>query len=340
VTIETDELSGVSLEEFLAIFLAGFEQAIEVDFKETSRTAIESPPGYLVEGQATSEGVVVLIKFVITLNGDYGIAFGSFVVQPLFELHQPILDRMLDSIQTFPPPPPTADDYGNSPGTATDLAPGESVTGSIDSVVDVDYFTFSGAAGKTYMAEIELGSLNNALLVLESDGGTCILNGSVDFNNTGAPLFRWPVPNDGTYYLRVENADGISTGGYTLHLSETMDAPTDDHGNDFCAATAINVADELPGTINEPLEVDWFMFSAEAGTTYIIVVTLGTLGDSLLVLWDTDGDTILDSNDDFGSTLASRIQWTAPESGIYFLHVQNADGVSVGTYIVTVMVEP
>jgi len=333
-----------TFDEFVAIFLDGYEigqTSLGLSFSEASRETVSNPSGLLIQGQSVGEG---LPDFVITIfltehEGNF-VAIAGIVRDSLRELHQPIIERMLGSLMLFEPTASTADDHGNSPGAATGLAPGESVTGSIDSGVDVDYFTFSGAAGKTYMAEIELGSLKNAILLLESDGGTCILNGSVDFNNTGAPLFRWPVPTDGTYYLRVENADGISKGGYTLHLSETMDAPTDDHGNDFCAATAIDVADGLAGSISEPADVDWFMFSAEAGTTYIIVVTLGTLDDSLLGLWDTDGITLLELNDDFGSTLASRIQWAAPKSGIYFFDVENAAGVGVGTYTVTVTAEP
>ena len=67
-------------------------------------------------------------------------------------------------------------------------------------------------------------------------------------------------------------------------------------------------------------------------------MTLGTLEDSLLVLWDRDGATVLESNDDAGGTLASRIQWTAPESGTYYLSVENADFISTGSYTLTVRV--
>ena len=47
---------------------------------------------------------------------------------------------------------------------------------------------------------------------------------------------------------------------------------------------------------------------------------------------------LLEFNDDAGGTLASRIQWTAPESGIYFLSVENAEFISTGSYTLTVRV--
>ena len=60
---------------------------------------------------------------------------------------------------------------------------------------------------------------------------------------------------------------------------------------------------------------------SRAGISYDLATALGSLTDSTLTLYDTDGFTELAFNDDYGS-LASRIFWTAPATGTYFLEVE------------------
>ena len=68
-------------------------------------------------------------------------------------------------------------------------------------------------------------------------------------------------------------------------------------------------------------DVDWFKFQAVAGKTYVLGTQLGTLRNSVLCLYDRNGTTLLARNDDSGANLASRITWTAPASGTYYLAV-------------------
>ena len=338
VSIDASLLPGVNLAEFTVIILTGLSETL--GFEESSRMETESPEGVLVEGQSALLGVTIFQKILLTMHGDYGIAVTTTVASIFEPLHQPILDRMLESFTTFPPPPPPPDDHGDSPGTATEIGVGRSVSGVIETNLDIDYFSFEGTAGLTYEASVNLDGIDDALLILRSDGGTCIQTGSVNYNESGAPLLRWTLLTDGVHYLSVENSTGLATGAYTLNLSVAAAAATDNHGNDFCSATTILSGTPVVGTIAEPVDADWFRFLAVGGTTYTFTVTLGTLADSLLALWDTDGITILEINDDTGGTLASRIQWTAPESGLYFVTVENADGVSTGDYSLTFSEEP
>jgi hypothetical protein len=94
------------------------------------------------------------------------------------------------------------------------------------------------------------------MMALWSDGGTCVLIGSIDYPNAGGPFIRWLNPLDGRYFLAVENADAVSTGAYTLNLATASDDPTDDHGDAPCSATAINPGDEITGKIDEGAESD------------------------------------------------------------------------------------
>lgn len=86
-------------------------------------------------------------------------------------------------------------------------------------------------------------------------------------------------------------------------------------------------------------EKDLFAFQAVAKTRYMLKTKLDTLEDSLLRLLGTDGATELASDDDGGGDLASRIVWTAPKSGKYFLEVSSADD-GAGAYRLTAALAP
>lgn len=83
---------------------------------------------------------------------------------------------------------------------------------------------------------------------------------------------------------------------------------------------------------------DWTMFQARVPGVYTITTSLlGQRADTVLTLYDTDGLTPLQSNDDTGGSLSSRIVWQASTSGAYYLAVTNKGGVSgCGTgYVLT-----
>ena len=106
----------------------------------------------------------------------------------------------------------------------------------------------------------------------------------------------------------------------------------DDHGNDIDDATVAAVGADVEGALDYDDDIDYFRFQAEQGESYQIDVALGTLDDSIVDLYDADGS-FLDSNDDYGDTLASRLYWEAPSSGERYVLV---GGYGTGTYTLTV----
>ena len=118
-------------------------------------------------------------------------------------------------------------------------------------------------------------------------------------------------------------------------FSITLPGGLDDHGNDQSSATQIAIDETAEGTVDDLFDYDYFVFQAEEGQTYVMVVSLGTLTDSALGLYDSTGAE-LDWNDDYGDTMGSRIEWTAPTTGEYFLAVEGFDADSTGTYTLTV----
>ena len=316
-------------------------QGSDREFEESSTTTMDDPHGLIVRGKIPASGssLALSVTLMLTLHGENFVAVYGSVVDTLVERHQPVIEQVIASLKLFEPLVAGTDDHGDTPGTATVITLGDSISGKLETTEDIDYFEFMARAGTTYEAVAELSGIEDASMFLYSRDGTCVLTGSMDYNNTGIPIIRWPITKDGMYHLSVQNADETAPGAYNIRLAITTDGPTDDHGSDFCVSTTINLGDELDGIIHEPFEPDWFRFQAEAGKTYTITVRLGTLDDPLLGIWDTDGQTILDLNDDFDETQGSRLKWTAPVSSTYFLDVESADALSTGSYTLILTAE-
>ena len=65
-------------------------------------------------------------------------------------------------------------------------------------------------------------------------------------------------------------------------------------------------------------------FAAQEGKTYTLSTSgLDASADTYLYLYDTNGTTLLASNDDFGGTLASQIVWQAPADGTYYVLIND-----------------
>jgi len=68
---------------------------------------------------------------------------------------------------------------------------------------------------------------------------------------------------------------------------------------------------------------DWVYWVAQQGHSYKIQTSgLGPDADTYLYLYAPDGITLLESNDDYGGSLESQLEWTAPADGVYFIRIK------------------
>jgi subtilisin family serine protease len=136
----------------------------------------------------------------------------------------------------------------------------------------------------------------------------------------------------GTHRLFAQAVDSNSRLGAAVYTVLTVNPP-DDHGNSAAAATPLTLPAGVAGMIGTLGDVDWFKFQAVAGKSYVFSTTLGTLADSVLSLYNTNGVSQLAYNDDAqAGTTASRISWTAPAAGTYYLAVGGYGSRYTGTY--------
>lgn len=84
-----------------------------------------------------------------------------------------------------------------------------------------------------------------------------------------------------------------------------------------------------PGNIEMVGDVNCFRFTATAGHTYVIETSeFSAECDTIIHLYQSDGTIEIDGNDNRGTSLASKIEWTASSSGIYHVMVKLLDSTS------------
>lgn len=121
---------------------------------------------------------------------------------------------------------------------------------------------------------------------------------------------------------------GCGPGGDAYEPDDSMDE-----------ASEIALGESQTRTFHDEQDVDYVRFTASAGTAYVAYIDLtGSDMDSILSLLGPDG-TLLAENDDiedpdyFG--LESRLYWTAPDSGDYYLLAETWSDAELGTYYLT-----
>ena len=107
-------------------------------------------------------------------------------------------------------------------------------------------------------------------------------------------------------------------------------APADDHGDDRSSATAMNANSRVGGRIETRGDEDYFSFRAQSGAEYTIETRAPSGLDTIITLYSAQGARLMQDDDD-GAGRASKMEWTAPSSGTYYVKVY-AHGGAVGAY--------
>ncbi len=91
-------------------------------------------------------------------------------------------------------------------------------------------------------------------------------------------------------------------------------------------------------TIDPAGDLDWVKFYATSGNVYTIETSnLGDGCDTYIYLYSTDGTTEIAHNDDGGSGIASKIEWSCTSSGTYYVKIRHYNSSSgTGSYDISV----
>lgn len=128
-------------------------------------------------------------------------------------------------------------------------------------------------------------------------------------------------------YVDDDRGDGTSQV-----VTDTARIVQDDHGNNSAAATDLNTPGTIEGEIELDGDGDWFRVQVVPDVGYQFDVHLnGSLNDSELELFDSDGKTLLNHDDDGGPGFASSLTYRPSEAKAVYLRVSGY-GSKVGTY--------
>ncbi len=253
----------------------------------------------------------------------------------------------------------------NSPAAAHPLDVNTAQQHAICPANDEDWLVFGGVAGKVYVIDVSRQDpgIDLSLELFDKDMNSIAFND--DFYNRDPgnpnpgdtkPRITIRIPFDGSYYVKVRDAAG--RGGvnyiYDIALLDQSYGPTPSMVREVCED--LFEPDGLPEqarliTSNEIQEerrlcpagdADWITFFGKTGKRYIIYTdTRRYVGsnkvngqaqagaDTVMVLTDRDGVSLLDVNDDIagGDTLDSQIEFIPEVDGFYFVQIKNVGDI-------------
>lgn len=150
-----------------------------------------------------------------------------------------------------------------------------------------------------------------------------------------------------TQSVHVEKDDLISNSR-SFGVSQLPDRSEAEPNNQFSEAVAVTNDTVINGTIGKPGDHDWFCFKGRKGEQKTIEVTARRLGsplDSCLTLFDTNQQ-VLAANDDAEDKSVgllthqadSRIDFTLPETGTYFVRLDDQQNKGGDEYAYRLMI--
>ena len=214
----------------------------------------------------------------------------------------------------------------SSSDTVTTIRVGQTVSGSVSRSGETDFYSVPLLPGRTYRIEVALDTLGDSVLELWSPTGVKVEeNDDISDSNRGSRLY-YTAAHRGLYTIRVKGYSSSDTGSYRLSVRESQ-VPVN---------AEISVGDNVSGQLNSGEEYDGFAVTLQAGTSYRIETTLGTLGDSILTLYGPAGDQVANNDDiNVDTNLASRIDYTPTHTGTHEIHVSGY-GDATGSYRLSV----
>ncbi|MFC2037589.1 pre-peptidase C-terminal domain-containing protein, partial [Chloroflexota bacterium] len=207
----------------------------------------------------------------------------------------------------------------NTPDNATPIDFGQTKTGSINQVAEVDAYTFMATGGDVVLvgASHATGDMWPLLRLYDSAGN--LVGTSGDSRHTEVQV---TVASSGAYTVLVsDDLNGTHSGVYGLYL-QRLNNP----GN----ATPVDFGQTLAGSINLVAEMDAYTFAADAGDVVLIGAGRST-GDlwPQIRLFDPEGNLVGVA----GESTHAEVQVKLTSSGTHTLLIaDDLNGTHTGGY--------
>ncbi len=197
---------------------------------------------------------------------------------------------------------------------------------------DHDWTFFQGEAGIEYVVEtFHLGGRIDTLLSLYDAQGRPLDSDDDSGSEPLASRLSYEPEEDGIIYVMVQDLGDREAGPgteYSISVREqgtvlsAGDRYEPDDGPD--QASEIQIGEVQRHTIHVPGDHDWLSLRVEAGVTYVVETrNLGEEMDTILFLYDASGVELARDDDGGDEPFASRLTWTAEQTGTLYLMVRH-----------------
>jgi hypothetical protein len=236
---------------------------------------------------------------------------------------------------TAGPVPP--DDAGNDASTRAQVTAGRAITGSLESEGDVDWYRLRARTNQRYTITLnggqDSGQLPDPLLrVIDGEGNEIASNDDHEGLNS---MVEFTPSANGDYYIEAGAFGGQATGSYTLNVTGAR-APTDNMSGDSLTRGRLVLGETVTDSLDFAGDKDWRRIRLEGGQSYRFSLNSNTeaatpLADPLIKIFNNDSiEQVMD--DDSGGGFNAYVEFTAPETGNYFVEARGFTEDAVGGY--------
>lgn len=224
------------------------------------------------------------------------------------------------------------------------LTVGESLTSSIDSPTDVDWFRVDLSAGQGYRFSVlgvdgELTPLHRPSILLADRDGLAI-SAAVSPASGHAVELEFVAFESATYFISVADSDRSNPGSYSLTAIETD--LVDDVPGTINSDRSLEIGETATGSIDFQADEDWYKVALTRGTQYIIELNGNgaiddRVQDPVLFLYDSK-ENLFGFNGIVEDSSSARIVFRPLTTGDYFISASAGD--AFGNYLVSIDATP
>ena len=233
----------------------------------------------------------------------------------------------------------------DAPGEASPIEIGAVQRHDLHVEGDRDWVYFQAEAGRAYV--IETSSLEHEMdtvVYLFDEEGNGLASDDDGGDKFLASRIWWVAREDSGLLVMIHGFANTEAGpgtGYDISLRSAEGFEIDPYESDDSSAQASRIAVGETQSHNRHVagDEDWLFFEVQQGITYTVqTLNLGEQADTVIHLYDEQGAELVFDDDGGYEPWASRLQWTALESGILYVKVvdwiQTSSGPHTGYDVV------
>lgn len=195
---------------------------------------------------------------------------------------------------------------------------------------DSDWLYFEVQAGQTYVVETsELGREVDTVIRLFDGQGNELASDDDGGDELLASRLWWTARDDGLLYVMVRGLSDTEVGrgteySVTLRMAEGFEIDEYEPDDSRAQASLIAVGETQRHNRHAASDEDWISFEVQPGVTYVVqTLNLGMDADTVIYLYDSQGNELALDDDGGEEARASRLEWTPLESGVLYVRVED-----------------